>query len=127
MSRNTEFPSPSLRERVRVRVNTGHFAKKLRKDQTDAERKLWNHLRNRQLEGVKFRRQHAIGTYIADFCCPEKNLVVELDGGQHVIEAEKDRKRSTGLKQMGYQVIRFWDHEVLQEIDTVLEAIRLYL
>ena len=103
------------------------FARRLRKEQTDAERKLWFALRNRQLSSFKFRRQHEMGPYIADFCCPQRKLVVELDGSQHAEQALKDQKRTLDINQMGYQVLRFWDHEVLQELDTVLEAIRLAL
>ncbi len=102
-------------------------ARRLRKGQTDAEKRLWNHLRDRQLSGFKFRRQHEIGPYVADFCCPQKKLVLELDGGQHAEQVLKDQKRTAYLNQMGYQVLRFWDHEVLQEPDSVLEAIRLIL
>ena len=108
-------------------MKTSPFAKSLRRKETDAERKLWQNLRGRQLGGYKFRRQHSLGSPIADFYCPERKLVIELDGGQHLTESLKDAHRTKELNQMGCRVIRFWDHEVLQEIDAVLEAIRLHL
>ena len=96
-------------------------ARQLRSNQTDTERRLWPHLRNRQLGGFKFKRQHPIGRYIADFVCLERRLVVEVDGGQHSEEQDSNRTRS--LEQAGYRVIRFWDNEVLLSTDNVLEAI----
>jgi very-short-patch-repair endonuclease len=90
---------------------------------TDAEQRLWQALRNRQLGGWKFRRQYPVGPFIADFACVEKKLVVEVDGGQHAKGLEKDHKRSEYLELRGYRVLRFWDNQVLQETDSVLEAI----
>lgn len=93
------------------------YAKDLRGHSTDAERKLWNHLRAKRMEGLKFRRQHPIGKYIADFVCLERRVVIELDGGQHSepeIEAH-DRARDKWLKQVGYIVLRFWYNDVLLE------------
>ncbi|HSF31588.1 MAG TPA: endonuclease domain-containing protein [Candidatus Tectomicrobia bacterium] len=98
-------------------------ARRLRRDQTEAERKLWAQLRDRRLQTAKFRRQHPIGPFIADFCCPEQHLVLEIDGGQDVIREEEDRKRTDFLIQQGYRVLRFWDHEVLQDIEAVLQRI----
>ena len=100
-----------------------HFARKLRRQQTDTEQKLWRLLRNRQLSGFKFRRQYKIGSYIVDFCCIEKKLIVELDGGQHLLEKDKDDLRTAFLNSKGFFVIRFWDHEVLQTPDIILERI----
>ena len=97
-----------------------HKARSLRKDQTDTERLLWSRLRNRQVFGAKFRRQHPVGGFFADFCCPETGLVVEVDGGQHVESVEADRERTEVLVSLGYRVLRFWNHEVLEEIDAVL-------
>ncbi|MGH7411692.1 MAG: endonuclease domain-containing protein [Candidatus Methylomirabilis sp.] len=99
------------------------FAKRLRRNQTDAERKLWMRLRARQVNGLKFRRQHPIGRYIVDFCCPEHQLVVELDGGHHASKIQADRRRTEFLVQLGYRVLRFWDHEVLTNPEAVLEQI----
>src|SRR5262245_13829853 len=98
-------------------------ARQLRRDQTDAEQRLWARLRDRQLCGAKFRRQHPIGPFVADFCCPEGKLIVELDGGQHAQEAAADQKRSRLLEVQGYRVLRFWNHDVLGNTEAVLERI----
>jgi len=95
-------------------------AKTLRHNQTDAERKLWTRLRAAQL-GVKFRRQHPVASYYADFCCVEHALIVELDGGQH--DEPSDAKRTADLEQAGFRVLRFWNDEVLVRTDDVLEEI----
>ena len=100
-----------------------HLAKKLRKNMTDSERLLWQHLRNRQLGGDKFRRQRPIGPYIVDFVCLEKKLVIEVDGGQHAGQVELDAKRSDYLKEKGYRILRFWNNEVLTETESVLTVI----
>jgi very-short-patch-repair endonuclease len=100
-----------------------HLARPLRKNLTDAERWLWNHLRNRNLAGWKFRRQHPIGPFIVDFVCIEKKLIIEVDGGQHTKEAEADAKRTAFFEKEGYRVVRFWNHQVLQEGMAVLEEI----
>ena len=90
---------------------------------TDAERRLWRHLRNRELGGWKFRRQYPVGPYIVDFICVEKNLVIEVDGGKHAEKEELDIQRSEYLNKMGYRVFRFWNNQVLQETEAVLETI----
>ena len=90
---------------------------------TDAEKLLWQHLRNRQLGEYKFRLQRPIGPYIVDFVCLEKKLVIEVDGGQHAGEMELDSKRSDYLKEKGYRVMRFWNNEVLKETESVLTVI----
>src|SRR4249919_1766768 len=100
------------------------FAKHLRVNQTDAERLLWRHLRNRQLEGDKFRRQQTIGPYIVDFVCFENKLIVEIDGGQHAVTAAYDRRRTNFLESEGFHVMRFWNNEVLGNTQSVLESIR---
>ena len=98
----------------------------LRRAQTDAEIHLWRHLRNRLLVGHKFRRQHAIGKYVADLVCEEAKLVVEIDGGQHLDRTEQDLVRTRFLESLGYRVIRFWNDEVLTKTDAVLgEILRL--
>ncbi len=89
---------------------------------TDAERKLWGKLRNRQLLGCKFRRQQPIGSYIADFVCQEHRLVVEADGSQHA-DSESDAVRTALFESLGYRVIRFWNADVLLNIDGVLTVI----
>ncbi|MDZ7832457.1 MAG: endonuclease domain-containing protein [Desulfobacterales bacterium] len=98
-------------------------ARNLRKNQTDAEKCLWRYLRNRGLKNHKFRRQHPVGPYIADFACVEKGLIVELDGGQHALQAEDDAGRTAYLQSRGFQVLRFWNNQVLTETAAVLEMI----
>lgn len=98
-------------------------ARQLRRDQTDAEQTLWARLRDRQLCGAKFRRQHPIGPFVTDFCCPKRKLVVELDGGQHAEEIAADQKRSRFLEAQGYRVLRFWNNDVLSDTASVLERI----
>jgi adenine-specific DNA-methyltransferase len=92
---------------------------------SDAEKALWDLLRHRQIFGLKFRRQHPFGDYILDFVCLENKLVIELDGGQHVGQAEYDENRTQKLQVAGFRVIRFWDNEVLKEIGSVREKIWL--
>ncbi len=96
-------------------------ARRLRRDQTDAERRLWRRLRARQLCGAKFRRQHPIGPYIADFCCLERRLVIELDGGQHALNVAQ--RRSEFLAGNGYRILRFWDNEVMEDIEAVIQHV----
>ena len=96
-------------------------ARALRRAMTDAEKQLWPRLRDRQVEGAKFRRQVPIAGYVADFACIEVMLVVELDGGQHT--AERDAKRTAALEHAGFAVLRFWNDEVLRSIDGVLAAV----
>jgi very-short-patch-repair endonuclease len=100
---------------------TLNFAKELRKHGTDAEKRLWFHLRAKRFQGIKWRRQHPLPPYIVDFYCHSLRLVVELDGGQHTVQ--QDSVRSAYLESMGLQVLRFWDGHVLMETDAVLEAI----
>ena len=97
------------------------YARELRRNMTKAERRLWRRLRGGQL-GVKFRRQQPIGRYIVDFVCLERRLVVEVDGGQHD-GSEYDRERDEWLEREGYRVVRFWDNEVMKEIEVVMEEI----
>ena len=101
------------------------FARSLRANQTDAERRLWSQLRARQFHGLKFRRQHPVGPYIVDFCCLEPRLIVELDDGQHADATRNDEVRTHWLSLQGYRVLRFWNHEALIETPAVLEAIHL--
>ena len=123
MRATVKLPQPisslSPRERVGVRV------RQLRTNATDAERLLWQRLRSRQLAGYKFRRQHPIGMFFADFACIEARLVVELDGGQHATPEGllSDERRSATLATQGYLVLRFWNHDVLQQTDVVWESI----
>ncbi len=104
----------------------GSSARRLRTTMTDAERKLWYRIRNRQLAGFKFVRQHPIGPYIADFACREADLVVELDGSRHA-ESQRDEIRTRELNGHGYDVIRFWNTDVLTNLDGVLETLADHL
>ncbi len=99
-------------------------ARELRRQATEAEALLWRHLRHRQLAGLKFRRQHPVGRYVADFCCEEEKLVIELDGGQHAAEADEDEQRTENIEKFGYLVVRYWNSEVISNIDGVLADIR---
>ena len=102
------------------------LARILRHKQTDAERKLWSILRSRQFESSKFRRQEPIGKYIVDFVSLERELIIEVDGGQHnqQSEMENDETRTKWLERKGFRVIRFWNNDVLQNIDGVAYKIR---
>ena len=99
-------------------------AKDLRKNATRVETILWRQLRAKQIEGLKFRRQQPIDDFIVDFVCFEKKLIIELDGGQHAQAREEDRERDRRLSEKGYAVLRFWNNEVLENLDGVLEVIR---
>ena len=98
------------------------LARNLRRNQTDAEKRLWWHLRSRQLEGAKFVRQEQLGPHIADFACREARLAIELDGGQH--SPEDDAPRTQTIEAYGYRILRFWNHDVLENTEGVLEVIR---
>ena len=88
-----------------------HRAGELRQNQTEAEAKLWSRLRAHRMAGVQFRRQHAIGNYIVDFCSPRRKLIIELDGSQHLDQADYDVERTKHLEAKGYRVLRFWNLE----------------
>jgi very-short-patch-repair endonuclease len=98
------------------------FARKLRRDMTDAERRLWTRMRRHQLKGARFRRQVPVGPYIVDFICLEAKLVIEIDGSQH-LESASDAVRSDWLERQGFQVLRFWNHDVLTRTEDVLAVI----
>jgi very-short-patch-repair endonuclease len=106
-----------------VKNRTTIPAKDLRKRSTDAERNLWNKLRAKQIQGLKFRRQEPIGRYIVDFVCYERQVIIEVDGGQHAAAIAEDSARDTWLSSQGFKVMRFWDHEVLTNIQGVLGSI----
>jgi very-short-patch-repair endonuclease len=97
-------------------------AQRLRREMTDAERKLWSTLRNRQFYGAKFRRQQPIGPFIADFVCQERQLIIEADGGQHA-ERTADDRRTAFLESKGYRVLRFWNNEIVTNLPGVAEVI----
>ena len=103
------------------------LARKLRKEATDAELMLWKYLRAHRMAGYKFRRQVVIEPYIVDFVCLDARLIVEVDGGQHLEQVEDDLKRSVFLESLGYKVIRYWNDEILGDIQNVLEHIHRHL
>ncbi len=115
----------SVRNNPPLPTRTQGAAKTLRREMTDAEQALWFRMRGGRLDGWKFRRQHPIPPYIVDFCCMEAKLVVELDGSQH--DADVDAARTAALERQGLQVLRFWDNQVLADIDEVLGEILLTL
>ena len=119
----------SRRERDRERESTCLLARArtLRRQSSDAESVLWRHLRARRLMGYKFRRQVVIEPYIVDFVCLEAGLIIEADGGQHSAQQSYDAMRTIRLESMGYRVMRFWNHEVVGELQGVLDQIRAAL
>jgi very-short-patch-repair endonuclease len=96
-------------------------SRRLRRNSTDAEQKLWSILRNRQLNGVKFRQQVEIDGYVVDFLCPEKRLIIEVDGAQHT--PEHDARRTAFLESQGFCIIRLWNIDVMQNLDGVWTTI----
>jgi very-short-patch-repair endonuclease len=100
-----------------------NIARSLRKNMTDAEKHLWYHLRDRRLAGYKFRRQVPIGPFIADFLCLTEKVIVEIDGGQHALNKDADRQRTSFLNRRGFRVVRFWNNEVFAEKEAVLSRI----
>ena len=99
-------------------------ARALRANATDAERRLWSRLRQKQIDDFRFRRQQPVGPYIVDFFCPEASLIIEVDGGQHAIREAEDKARTLWLEARGYRMLRFWNNDVLQNIEGVLVTIR---
>ena len=104
-----------------VRRTISPHAAPMRQRQTDAEQALWNELRARRLRGHKFRRQWTLGPFIVDFCCLEKRLIVEVDGGQH--SPATDRPRSNHLRAKGFRILRFWNNDILTNMEGVLTSI----
>lgn len=107
----------------RTNPKTFRRAKELRRNTTDAESKLWSLLRAHRAAGVHFHRQHAIGNYIVDFCAARKKLIIEVDGGHHRDQLDYDQERTTFLESKGYRVLRFWNHDVLKNIESVMQEI----
>ncbi len=101
-------------------------ARKLRKEPTPAEAKLWAHIRNDQL-GVSFRRQHAIGNHVPDFVCIKSKLIIELDGSQHLEQEEYDKERTRYFESLGYKVVRFWNNDVMNDINAIIRNIQFAL
>ena len=103
-----------------------NFARSMRREPTEAEDRLWQELRGRRLDKIKFRRQVPIGRYVADFVCAEAKLIVEIDGSQHA-ESRHDQERDAALKARGFRVLRFWNDDVLKELDAVCDTIIAYV
>jgi very-short-patch-repair endonuclease len=106
---------------------TDPVVKKLRENATDAERKLWHHLRRKQVAGLRFRRQYRLGPYIVDFVCLPARLIIEVDGGQHADRVERDATLTAWLETQGFHVVRFWNNEVLGNVEGVLHVIGEHL
>lgn len=102
-----------------------NFTTALRQNLTKAELKLWQILRNKRFMNLKFRRQYPVGAYIVDFICISEKLIIELDGGQHAEQIEYDTRRTLYLQQLGFRVLRFWNNEVFEQLESVLEQIYL--
>ena len=100
-----------------------NFARNLRQNLTNAECLLWSRLRRRQLSGFKFRRQHMIGSYICDFVCIEMRVVIELDGSQNLDQASYDANRDRFSRLQGYRVLRFWNGDVMNQTESIMETI----
>ena len=104
-------------------MDTTAKARKLRKSSTQAEALLWRRIRDRQLAGYKFRRQVPMHPYVLDFICYERRLVIEIDGGQHQQETTYDSRRTEWLKSQGFRVLRFWNNEVLGQVESAAQVI----
>ena len=101
-----------------------HRAGELRKEPTPAEAKLWATLRTFREDGIHFRRQHAIGSYITDFCAPGRKLIIEVDGSQHLNQEEYDAERTAFLESKGYSLLRFWNSDVMNKINDVMSVVQ---
>jgi len=120
---NVSCPLSRLRERVGVRADAKDKARALRAQMTDAETLMWQQLRGRRFQGFKFRRQRTLGPHILDFVCLEAGLVIEIDGGQHAEQQAYDQARTALIESHQLTVIRFWNHEVMNDTAAVLENI----
>ncbi len=111
----------------RSNPKTMHRAGELRKELTPAESKLWAYLRGDKLNGVNFRRQHAIGNSIVDFVSIKNKLIIELDGSQHLEQEEYDVERTKYFESLGYKVLRFWNNDVMNDINSVIRVLEIAL
>ncbi len=102
-------------------------ARRLRRDMTETEKRLWYYLRSSRFEGYKFRRQYPLGNYIVDFICVQEKLIIELDGGQHLLQLKYDSIRDNWFKQQGFHILRFWNNEMMEKPVGVLQVIMEYL
>ncbi|AZO10421.1 MULTISPECIES: endonuclease domain-containing protein [unclassified Mesorhizobium] len=103
-----------------------NFARTMRREPTEAEDRLWQELRGRRLDKIKFRRQVPVGRFVADFVCAEARLIVEIDGSQHA-ESRHDKERDAELKARGFRVLRFWNDDVLKDLEAVCDTIIAYV
>jgi len=101
-----------------------NIARGLRENATETEKVLWQRLSRRQIEGFKFRRQQPIGQYVPDFVNFKKKLIIELDGGQHKIQKDEDKKRDDWFEERGFKVLRFWNNDVFENLEGILEVVR---
>jgi len=108
-------------------MNTIERARALRRDGSRAEKICWNLIRDRRIDGAKFRRQHPVGPYFADFACVSRKIVIEIDGEQHAYQLEADARRTTAMEQLGWRVVRFWANEVVANPEGVWAAIEQVL
>ena len=109
---------------VMMKKNVTNIARELRRRATEAEKLLWLQLRSRQMEGFKFRRQQPIGRYVVDFVNFERKLIIELDGGQHKIQKDEDKERDRFFEGQGFEVLRFWNNDIFENLEGILWAIR---
>jgi very-short-patch-repair endonuclease len=112
------------KKHIRTPAQIQQRARELRREMTLAEKLLWSRLRDKQLNGLKFRRQHPLGPFIADFCCPARRLVVEIDGDIHDLQPDRDAARTEQFEQHAYRVIRFRNEQVLNDLEGTLAAIK---
>lgn len=103
------------------------YARQLRLSPSEAQKVLWYQLRQKQLNGCKFRREHPMGPYIVDFICLSNKLIIEVDGGQHVQQASYDSRRTQWLESQGFKVLRFWNNDVLANTEAVIEIVLKHL
>ncbi|MFO7658769.1 MAG: endonuclease domain-containing protein [Bacteroidales bacterium] len=129
MSENKKFLKSKYQMYLRANKNIQLRAKALRKKETEAEKLLWSRFNNRQFKGLKFRRQHPLDIFIADFYCHEKRLVIEVDGKNHDSDniREYDQSRTSELENSGIKVIRFLNEEIIEDLNMVMEKIGLYI
>jgi very-short-patch-repair endonuclease len=118
---------PDQKARRRTPASVQIRARQLRREQTDAEAKLWSYLRNRQLDGFKFRRQHPIGRFVVDFCCVDRRLIVEVDGEVHRSQAAEDQARAEALQAAGYTIARWTNDQIEHQVADVLAELRRLL
>ena len=114
--------SDATRNQRKRRESLAVLARRMRREPTEAEARFWHYARNRGIGGLKFRRQVALGAFIADYLCAEENIIVEIDGGQHA-EDGRDTARDAYLTAQGYRILRFWNHDVLSDMSAVAETI----